>query len=171
MSSNIAGSAPPHANSTIDAILTNLNLKIFHLLGDEATKEYASKCVGTSTQYRHSRNYSIGDSYSDSRSWARSTGSSESYGSQSLMFSPSSSGYNRGTTDSANRGYSATENQSVGYQETIDSELRPDAFSRGLRTGGAEHKFVVDGIVYRPGAPWRYSGRNCMLVAFSQTCA
>ena len=157
----------PHADSTVDAILTNLKLKIFHLLNDEATKEYASKCVGTSVQYRYSGSHSEGYSDSDGQSDGSNRGHGRSTSYQGSHVNDSwNTSYGSQMGNSYNQ--SLSENQTAGYQETIEHELRPDAFARGLRTGGKANRQIVDGIVYRPGEPWHYNGRHWMKVQFSQ---
>jgi hypothetical protein len=45
--------------------------------------------------------------------------------------------------------------------------LQPNVLMSGLRTGGAANGYLVDGVVIRPGMPFR-NGNNYQIVAFSQ---
>lgn len=57
--------------------------------------------------------------------------------------------------------------ETVGYSESYEYEVQPQAFTR-LRTGGPLHDYIVDGIVFRTGRPFRKSGRMWQCVHFKQ---
>lgn len=152
----------PQAEHTVQAMLGNFETTVFHLLKDPSTARYASDLVGTSTQWRvtegENSTYGTSDQHNDNRSTGFSlsgAGESNSYSNQR------SSGSSTGT--STNHGHSSS------AQETIDVELRPDFFMRHLRNGGPQNNLIVDGIVVRPGRPFRYTGRNWLPCQFSQT--
>jgi hypothetical protein len=49
-----------------------------------------------------------------------------------------------------------------------DYDIPPDYLGRELRMGGPANRFIVDGILFRNGGPFRSSGRNRLKLAFSQ---
>jgi len=55
---------------------------------------------------------------------------------------------------------------SAGISETVEYEVPSQRFTQ-LRPGGPPD-FVVDTIIFRPGRPFKATGRNWMPVAFSQ---
>lgn len=69
-----------------------------------------------------------------------------------------------------NFGAAGTERRSshsAGVSESLDYEILPREFSR-LRTGGPEHGFLVDAILFRSGRAFRASGKNFLRVQFQQ---
>jgi len=56
---------------------------------------------------------------------------------------------------------------SANFSESVESILENRVFMQGLRTGGRESGYVVDGIVIRSGEPFS-TGENFLRVAFSQ---
>jgi type IV secretory pathway TraG/TraD family ATPase VirD4 len=59
--------------------------------------------------------------------------------------------------------------QSGGFSEQMDYEINPAFFaSSQLRTGGPEHKFLVDAILFSPVVCFHATGKNYMHVTFDQ---
>ena len=65
----------------------------------------------------------------------------------------------------------ATVFEDAGAKCNISTEwqpiLQPNLLMSGLRTGGAANGYLVDGVVIRPGMPFR-NGLNCQVVSWSQ---
>jgi hypothetical protein len=57
--------------------------------------------------------------------------------------------------------------RNVGGSDSVDWELLPGDF-QFLRSGGPEHHFQVEGIVYQAGRVWAASGKNYLRVTFNQ---
>lgn len=56
---------------------------------------------------------------------------------------------------------------SSGFSESYEFEAQPRVFTQ-LRTGGPQHRWCIDGIVFQNGKSFRASGTNWLQVAFSQ---
>ena len=72
-----------------------------------------------------------------------------------------SSGSNKGGGENTgrNRGYNSGSSVTEGYSETMDYEIEPADFSRGLLTGGPENRGVVTGLWFQAGKRFRRTGR------------
>jgi hypothetical protein len=57
--------------------------------------------------------------------------------------------------------------RNVGGSDSVDWELLPGDF-QFLRSGGPEHEFQVEGILYQAGRVWAASGKNHLRVTFDQ---
>lgn len=58
--------------------------------------------------------------------------------------------------------------QTAGYSESIQAEVRPEEFQR-LRTGGPTNEFLADCILARSGNPFRDTGRVWRRITFKQS--
>lgn len=154
--SQLGGTRPEHA---ADAMLGNFQTKIFHSNSDARTNQWAADLIGRDLQQRVTlnRGENRGSSVGGGRSGNWSSGSSGSGGSSS---------YGGGWSDQQN--YSHGMSQGSGLSETMDYELQPGYFAREMRSGGDRHRYQVDGIMFRAGRKWRYSGTNWLPCAFSQ---
>jgi hypothetical protein len=56
---------------------------------------------------------------------------------------------------------------SAGVSEIFELEVQPKAFT-SLRRGGPENAWLVEGIVYQGGAPFRQSGKTWLRTGFLQ---
>jgi len=81
------------------------------------------------------------------------TNSTSSYGETDLM--------------STMLGFRGPGQTSAGVSEQIDFEVQPKVFT-SLRRGGPENGWLVEGIVYQGGAPFRQSGKNWLRTGFLQ---
>jgi hypothetical protein len=63
--------------------------------------------------------------------------------------------------------YFAPPEYSFSISEQYQAVLQPRVFMSGLRTGGSQNDYCVDGVVVRPGEPFR-DGNNWQLVSFRQ---
>ena len=55
----------------------------------------------------------------------------------------------------------------VGGSDAVDWEVIPGDF-QFLRSGGPQHDFEVEGIIYQAGRLWAGSGKNYLHVTFNQ---
>lgn len=69
------------------------------------------------------------------------------------------------TSEAATGGQRLSHN--VGGSDSVELEILPGDF-QFLRSGGPEHGFEVDSIVYQAGRLWSGSGKNFMRVTFNQ---
>ena len=107
------------------------------------------------------RGHSSGESegYSVSRSKGRSIDEHETrnswwgWGNQS-----------KGQDKGASSGITSSES----YNETLELELEPADFARGLATGGPAYDFMVDAIFYKTSARYGKAKKNWQKVRFSQ---
>ena len=145
-----------------DELLGNFGTLIFHRNGDTATNNWASESIGKGIVLRHSASVSwsesqqVGASYNESSGWSISSGEHNNSYSQS---GNSGFGVNRSRSRSRSGSHSA--------QQTWDY-LVPQRTFHFLRSGGREHKRLVDGIVFKAGKIWKSSGQPYLGVTFHQ---
>ncbi len=120
-----------NAEVSVQALMSNLNLKIFCANGCAETNKMGAELIGQRREYMINSNNSGGDE--DYFSVLCGTGSRHT---------------------------------STGITESYQYEVPPQAFTQ-LRPGGPPH-FVVDAILFRPGWPFKATGRNWMPVTFNQ---
>ena len=179
-----------------DALLGNFQTKIFHTNTDVATNQYAADLIGKGIVRRASGNWSEnggwsrgendgttysyqrgknkgrqsgsqsggGVTYSDTGSASYSINSGGSHGRQE----GESSSWSRGQTTGTSRGESGGWNSGGGWSEQMDYLVPPSFFASGLRKGGPENDFLVDGVLVQGGRRFRASGGHSLFVTFQQ---
>lgn len=166
-----------NARHRADMLLANFTTRIFHNSADHETNRWAADMIGRTLQRRgtfsegESNGYSQGVNAGENTSWGRNSGYSFSGdfrggpGSWSV-----SGGSNRGGGENTgrNRGYNSGSSVSEGYSETMDYEIEPADFSRGLLTGGPANGGLVTGLWFQAGKRFARSGRNYLHVRFRQ---
>ncbi|MBI1262764.1 MAG: TraM recognition domain-containing protein [Rhizobiales bacterium] len=159
-----------------DMLLGNFITKIFHNNADPETNRWAADTIGRSIQRRGT--YSEGESYGRSRgmssggnsSWGSNSGHGSSSDGRGNVSTNSSSGGNYGGGENwgRNRGINSGESVSGGYSETMDYEIEPADFARGLKTGGTANGGNVTAIWFQAGKTFSDSGRNYLVTRFEQ---
>ena len=117
------------AEHQANALLTNFLHKVFHVVGDAQTAQWASSLLGERR---------------------------EIMGGGSLSPAPEPFDILMGRA-----------RFSGSFSEQYRPVLQNNAFMRGMRTGGARHHMIVDGIVIRSGEPFS-TGENWLWVSFGQ---
>lgn len=131
------------SKSTAESLLNKFGTRIFHATTDVQTAQYAADLGGRVTRYQAS----------ESEGFTTTSGGGVGIGQQEVSGSGNDS-----------RARQRTRSRST-YQ---DYDIPPDYLGRELRMGGPANRFIVDGILFRNGGPFRSSGRNRLKLAFSQ---
>lgn len=105
-----------------------------------------------------------GVTYSDTGSASYSINSGGSHGRQE----GESSSWSRGRTTGTSRGESGGWNSGGGWSEQMDYLVPPSFFASGLRKGGPENDFLVDGVLVQGGRRFRASGGHSLFITFQQ---
>lgn len=135
-----------------NALLGNLNTKIFHSNTDKSTNEYASELVGRA--YMEKWTFTEGENEGTNTSSGSSTSWSENGGNSSNSNSGRSQGYSR----------------SRSVTEELEYQLLPEFFT-GLNRGGGNPP-IVEGVVFQMGKSiWPISQSNFLVVGFRQDSA
>lgn len=156
------GNNPEHA---VNAYLTNFQTKIIHTCQDHQTMHWAADLIGKSLQYRHG--YSESTTTGTSRGVSRG-GSSAYGGSSGGQVGQDSSNWNYGRNWGINSSTSESVTHGSSYQETIDYIIQPAFFASGLRTGGKQNGYFVDGVLFQGGKVWRHTNSPWLQCTFKQ---
>ncbi|MCB9918576.1 MAG: type IV secretory system conjugative DNA transfer family protein [Planctomycetes bacterium] len=82
-------------------------------------------------------------------------------------FANSSSSQSSHDWAAAALGYAEAGQQSAGFSESYELEIQPTEFA-ALRTGGPEHDFLVDAVVFQSGRTFKATKKCWMPVTFEQ---
>lgn len=150
----VGGNKPEH---TINALMSNLQTKIFHQNTDKATNEMAADIIGRRWQWTQSHSTSEGESRN--RGGGTSWNSGGSSGPQG-----SSSTYGGGGNRSWGEGESVTTGRS--QSEHVEYEVLPSTFTE-LAKGGRGR--APEAIITQGGRPWKHNrGRFWLRTGFPQ---
>ncbi len=149
----------PNAQAATDALMGHFQTKIFHANSSSSTNEWAANLIGRSIQIRRGTSSGENEGFSESRTRGRSI--EEGQAGLSLF------GLGRRDKNS-NRGASTGSSFTESYNETLELEIEPGDFARGLATGGPDWNYMVDGIVMKTSARFGPDKKNWIKVRFSQ---
>lgn len=173
----------PNAHDRAQQLVANCATKIWAANNCTTTNNWAADIIGKSVQQRG--NFSA--SQNRSSSTGLNMGHGENQGTQgnwgtSFNYSSGPSGGSSGGGSSHGGGWSSGDNHnwgrnrgssqgsgtSHGYSEQVDYLLRPDAFSRMLKTGGPAHGNRVSVVWHQASRIFHASRGNALLVEFQQ---
>lgn len=164
----------PGKADAVEALISKFGTIVFHGNPCNKTNTYAANLIGRGIQLRANTNVSTGHSFSRGLNDGTSNnrGASSSSGSGGGGFN-SSSGTNSGSGENygANVGNSRNENSSYGVAENMDFIIEPRFFATGLRSGGPQNNYRVDGVLVKAGGNFAdgYMGcPNVLLTTFLQ---
>lgn len=166
----------PNPKDSVDNLLNNFATRIIHTCLDDTTKTWAADAIGKSLQERYGRTQSTSEGVSIGTSENTSTGSSNGYNAHlqgSALLTEGSGvgrnyGSNRGSGKGSSEGINKGSSEGVSTHQVIDYDLQPAFFGSGLRMGGRENNFIVDGVVLMAGKVWEHTGSTFLVCSFPQ---
>jgi hypothetical protein len=180
------------AVETVDSLLNNFKTRIIHTCLDNTTRTWAADCIGKSLQWRYSESENLskgstwGETTGNNQGWSFGTTTGEGEGLQShtqsegLGTASSGGGRNRntntgnsknqqgGNSSGESSGGSHGTSEGVSRQQVMDYSLEPSFFGAGLKQGGKENGFLVDGVFLVGGKTWQTSGKTWLTCSFPQ---
>lgn len=153
-SNYLAALEPGRGEPTTNALLGNLATKIFHRNGDKTTNEWAADTIGKGLVTRRSGGSTTTNGYN------RDQSTGFNYGNDAEAWS-------FGAQDGRSRGQSFARGGNQGWQEVIDYLVPPTLFTH-LKSGGPQHDWQVQGVVFKAGKRWNRTGRTYLDVTFPQ---
>jgi hypothetical protein len=146
---------PARGQAQANALLSNLATKIFHRNNDFTTNQWAADSIGKALMRRYNGGGSVNDGFSSNDNYGVSVNGSDQGG--------GSVGVNNG----GGNGFSSGRSVNRGWTEVIDYQIQPARFTT-LKGGGPEHRYEVQGVVFKAGKTWKRTGRTFLDVTFSQ---
>ena len=147
------GGARPE--NTVDALIGNLQTKIFHANSCVRTNQWAADMIGKGLTLRWSGGANNGWSYGEN------VGSSTSYSSDDKGHGTKGGNVNWG------RNFGTSGGNSLSFSEQIDYQMQPAEFTR-LAKGGKVNRRRVEAVVFQGGRVFRHSRRTFLPVVFKQ---
>jgi len=160
-----------------DELLNNFQTRIIHTCFDKTTQEWAADSIGEAEKGRWSENFSRNENIGTAKGINKNYGTNDGLNAHAHNAGLVEGGIGGGRNYGNNYGEAKNENQNIGQgvneglskNIVIERELLPSFFGAGLRMGGKENSFIVDGVAIRAGKAWEHSNKRFLVCSFEQT--